>query len=141
MRAKSADAGNQRFDFLEALSVAVTSAIGGLVIGTLQHYLGLGVWGYGFGKQAFELACLEGGVVGCFVGMPTGLIGYYAVMKARATNKQIVLVVLGTLIGGCVAGLAAATLSVFVTPILTLLLCARIKHSTTPGASSELNTT
>ena len=138
MRAKSAEAGNQPFHILEALAVFATSATCGLVIGTLQHYLGLGVWGYGFGKQAFELAFFEGGVIGCFVGIPTGLIGYYAVMKTRASSKQIALVAIGSLIGGCVASLAAATLSAFVTPILTLVLCARVKRSTTLRASSEL---
>jgi hypothetical protein len=68
------------------------------------------------------LACFEGGGLGGMLGVPTGLLAYYVVLKRRVTNQQIAIIVLGSLIGGCLAGVAIFWPSAFVTPILTLMI-------------------
>jgi hypothetical protein len=107
---------------LEFVTVIVGSALAGFLIGILQHYVSFGIWGYGFGREPLWLACFEGGGLGGMLGVPTGLLAYYVVLQRRVTNQQIVIIVLGSLIGGCLAGVAIFWSSVFVTPILTLMI-------------------
>src|SRR5271154_7202975 len=107
---------------LEFVSVVLGSALAGFLIGTSQHYIGFGVWGDGFGTEPLWMACFEGGGLGGILGVPTGLLAYYVVLKRRVTNQQIAIIVLGSLIGGCLAGVAIYWPSAFVTPMLTLLI-------------------
>ena len=107
---------------LEFVSVVLGSALAGFLIGTSQHYIGFGVWGDGFGTEPLWMACFEGGGLGGMLGVPTGLLAYYVVLKRRVTNQQIAIIVLGSLIGGCLAGVAIYWPSAFVTPMLTLLI-------------------
>lgn len=46
---------------LELMVVLPSSILTGYSIGTIQHYVAFGVWGYGFGSEAFQLATFEGG--------------------------------------------------------------------------------
>lgn len=55
---------------LEFLTVLFGSTFAGVFIGTLEHYVSFGIWGYGFGKEPFQLACFEGGVLGEFLEYP-----------------------------------------------------------------------
>ena len=84
--------------FLEFLIVILGSVLVGLVIGILQHYVGLGVWGAGFSRDAFYLACL----------------------------RETAIIVAGSLIGGCGLGMTLYWLSALFTPILTIILAAVI---------------
>jgi hypothetical protein len=113
---------NMRRLLLEFVTVLLGSALAGFLIGTLQHYVSFGTWGYGFGRELFWLACFEGGGLGGTLGVPTGLLAYYVVLKRHVTNQQVALIVLGSLVGGSLAGIAIFWPSAFVTPILTLLI-------------------
>ena len=112
---------------LEFIAVVAGSVLAGLLIGTLQHYLSFGIWGYGFGKEAFWLARFEGGGVGGALGAPTGMLVYYVILKRQVTNRQIAIIVLGSLVGGCTAGAVIFWPSAFVTPILTILLSLKVR--------------
>jgi hypothetical protein len=57
---------------LEFLLLVIGCGITGFFIGVPQHYVAFGLHGYGFGRDAFLLACLEGGIVGVMLGIPTG---------------------------------------------------------------------
>jgi hypothetical protein len=112
---------------LELIAVLAGSMLAGVVIGTLQHYVSFGIWGYGFGKEALWLAGFEGGGVGGALGVPTGLLVYYVILKRQVTSRQIATIVLGSLVGGCIAGAVIFWSSVFVTPILTILLSLKVR--------------
>jgi hypothetical protein len=103
------------------------------VIGTLQHYLSFGIWGDGFGKEAFWLAGFEGGIVGGVLGIPTGVLAYYVILKRQVTNRQITIIVLGSLVGGCVAGAVIFWPSAFITPILAILLSLKARVAQLPS--------
>jgi hypothetical protein len=128
---------------LEFITLVAGSILAGFVIGTLQHYVGFGVWGYGFSKGAFSLALIEGGGVGAAFAVPTGLIAYYGVLKRHVTNRQIAVVVLGSLAGGCLTGAIISWPSAFLTPLLTIALSRYVRvaprslvGSSTPGSST-----
>lgn len=109
------------FRFLVELTILLTGCIlAGYSIGTLQHYIVFGVWRYGFGKDALELALLEGGITGALFAIPTGLVAYYVILRRRVNEKQIATILVGSLIGGCVVGLATPVGSALLTPALTL---------------------
>ncbi len=108
------------------------SILAGMVIGFLQHYVSFGVWGYGFGKGAFWLARLEGGRVGAVFAVPTGLFAYYGILKRRVTGRQVAIIILGSLVGGCAIGAAIFWPSAFVTPVLTILLSRQVKVAPRP---------
>jgi hypothetical protein len=78
--------------------------------------------GYGFSRESFELALLEGGIVGGMFAIPTGLITYYVILKRDLTVLRLAVVVLGSLVLGITTGMAIFWLSAFVTPVLTLAL-------------------
>jgi hypothetical protein len=69
----------------EFLAVLAGSIVAGFTIGVLQHYVSFGAWGYGFSRESFELALLEGGIVGGMFAIPTGLITYYVILKRDLT--------------------------------------------------------
>ena len=115
--------------FLELVSVLSGSGFAGLLIGTLQHYLGFGVRSHLFGREAFELACFEGGIIGAIFAVPTGLITYYGALQGHVTQRQVILIVVGSLFGGCVLGTAFFVLSALMTPILTVGIAWSIRLS------------
>jgi hypothetical protein len=117
----------------EFIAVFAGSVLAGLLIGTLQHYLSFGIWGYGFGKEAFRLARSEGGGLGGALGAPTGVLVYYVILRRKVTNRQIAIIVLGSLVGGCMAGAAIFWPSAFVTPILTILLSLKVRVVVPPA--------
>lgn len=96
------------------------SALVGFVIGTLQHYVSFGIWGYGFSKDALELALLEGGIVGSLFAIPTGLGIFYLVFKRRVNPRRILVTAVGSLLGGCLLGILFFWASAFLTPFVTL---------------------
>lgn len=112
---------------LEFLLTLFGSTFAGVFIGTLQHYVSFGIWGYGFGKEPFQLACFEGGVLGGVFGVPVGMIVYYVVLKRTVTYQRVAVIVLGSLVGGTLAGVVIFWLSAFVTPILTILLSLMVR--------------
>jgi hypothetical protein len=116
--------------------VVAGSMLAGFLVGTLQHYVSFGVWGDGFGLQPFWFACFEGGVLGAMFGVPTGLLAYYVVLRRVVTDKQIGIIVLGSLLGGSLAGLVVFWLSAFITPILTLLLALMVRVVRPVGSST-----
>jgi hypothetical protein len=78
----------------ESAIVVAGSMLAGFLIGTLQHYVSFGVWGDGFGLEPFWFACCEGGALGAMLGVPTGLLAYYVILKRLVTNQQIGIIVL-----------------------------------------------
>jgi len=106
--------------FIELLVLLSGSVAAGFLIGTAQHFVSFGVWGYGFGRGAFNLARLEGGAVGAALGIPTGLVAYYFIFRRHVTAKQAAVVVSASLVSGCALGIALFWVSAFVTPILTI---------------------
>lgn len=120
---------------LEFVTVLLGSALAGFLIGTLQHYVSFGIWGYGFGGEPFWLACFEGGGLGGMLGVPTGLLAYYVVLRRRVTTQQIAIIVLGSLVGGFLAGIAIFWPSAFVTPILALLIACVAGFAAAPTAN------
>jgi hypothetical protein len=91
----------------EVVVLFVGSGIAGFSIGVPQHYVAFGLHGYGFGRDAFYLALVEGGIVGVMLGIPTGLIAYYFVLQRHVTFKQVSLIFLGSFLAGCGAGHSA----------------------------------
>jgi hypothetical protein len=122
MNEKAQHSVRERRILLEFFNVLLGSTLAGFLIGTVQHYVSFGIWGGGFGKERFWLACFEGGGLGGMLGLPIGLLIYYVVLKGHATNQQIAIVVLGSLVGGSLAGAAIFWPSAFATPILALLI-------------------
>jgi hypothetical protein len=122
---------------LEFVTVLLGSALAGFLVGTLQHYVSFGVWGYGFGREPFWLACFEGGGLGGMLGVPTGLLAYYVVLRRRVTNQQIAIIVLGSLVGGSLVGVAIFWPSAFVTPILALLIARVARFPAALAANSS----
>ena len=101
------------------IGVLLTSSLAiGFLIGTIQHYVGFGFWGYGFARDAFMLALFEGGIVGAAVAVPVSLIIYFAILKRRVKKGLAFWIVGGSLIGGCALGI----FSVFLTPLLAIAI-------------------
>lgn len=106
----------------ELLILLVGSLAVGWIIGTVQHFVAFGVWGDGFGVEAFEFACFEGGFVGIMFAVPTGIIVWYLVLHRTATGREVATVVLGSLLGGCLLGICFFWVSALLTPVLTIVL-------------------
>jgi hypothetical protein len=132
MTATSARPGEILHSLLELAAVLAVSILAGMLIGFLQHYVSFGVWGYGFGKGAFWLARHEGAGAGAVFGIPTGLLAYYGILKRRVTGRQVAIIGLGSLVGGCAVGAAIFWPSAFVTPVLTILLAWQVRVSPRP---------
>jgi hypothetical protein len=74
---------------IEFIILFLGSGVAGFFVGVLQHYIAFGLHGIGFGREPFLFACLEGGIVGVILGIPTDLIAYYFVLRRRVTFKQV----------------------------------------------------
>jgi hypothetical protein len=107
---------------IEFVALSVFSGIAGFSIGVPQHYIAFGLHGWGFGRDAFFLACLEGGIVGVMLGIPTGLIAYYLIFRRDVTFKQGSSIFLGSLLGGCGVGAIGGPWSALLTPALTVAI-------------------
>jgi hypothetical protein len=112
---------------IEFVQLLAGSSAAGFSIAVSQHYATFGVRGYGFGRDAIELACFEGGILGIFFGIPTGLIAYYVILQSRVTVKQIVVITVGSLIVGCLGGLIFDWFFALATPVLTIYLAWLVK--------------
>ncbi|MFZ0921636.1 MAG: hypothetical protein WA020_01120 [Candidatus Acidiferrales bacterium] len=121
----------------ELLTVLLGSMLAGFLIGTLQHYVAFGVWGDGFGVEAFKFSLFEGGIVGAEFAVPTGLIAYYGVLKRSVTPKQVSVILGGSLVGGCAAGAAIFWPSAFITPALTVGVAIAIRQFSSDRPSSK----
>jgi hypothetical protein len=115
---------------IEFVILSVGSGMAGLLIGVLQHYVAFGLHGYGFGRDAFWLACFEGGIAGVMLGLPTGLVGYYLILRRHVTFKQVSLIFLGSLVGGCGVGAIGGPWSALLTPALTIALARHVNENT-----------
>ena len=107
---------------VEILILIPGSLLVGFAIGTVQHIVAFGVWGYGFGSDVISLAAFEGGIVGAALGLITGLITYYVVLRRDVDSRTVTYTIGGALVGGCVLGVVFFWLSAFATPILTVAL-------------------
>jgi hypothetical protein len=116
-----------RARLIEFLKLLIGSSAAGFSIAVLQHYVTFGVRGYGFGHDAILLACFEGGILGVIFGVPTGLFIYYVTLQGSVTLKQIVLIILGSLIVGCGGGIIFDWFFAFATPLLTIFIAWGIK--------------
>ena len=105
---------------LELAILIPCSMLIGFSIGTMQHYLAFGVREDGFGREAFQLATLEGGTLGSLFGIPTGLLTYYAVLRRHADARLITYIFASSLLGGCILGLLFYWYSAGLTPFLTM---------------------
>lgn len=107
---------------IEILLVAGASILAGWVIGTVQHFVGFGISDHHmFSRDGFSFAAFEGGVVGGIFGLPTGLIVYYAVLRAAVRPLDVIFTFSAALAGGCLAACLSAVGSVVVTPAVTVL--------------------
>jgi len=124
---------------IEATVVLVGSIAAGVLIGVLQHYVAFGVWGEGFGREAFELALFEGGIAGGMAAVPTGLVTYYWCLGGRASVGQVVVIVGGSLICGCLSGVLLGYGSALVTPIVTVIIAIgiRVRIATADGGAED----
>ena len=114
--------------FVRELSLLLLgSMLAGFVIGTLQHFVAFGVWGYGFDPPAIQFAFFDGGLLGIVFSIPTGVISYYMILKRHVNLKQVAIIVGGSLVGGCCAGVAVFWPSAFVTPVVTMLLAGSVR--------------
>jgi hypothetical protein len=115
--------------------VVLGSILTGWVVGTCQYFFASRVWacglnlsgGCGLGDSEFLLAFWEGGLIGAAIAIPTGIIGWYFVLARNATVAQMRTVVLWSVLGACVLGAAASLLSVFFTPVLTLVIAGVVR--------------
>lgn len=114
----------------ELIVLIPSSMLVGYSIGTIQHYVAFGVWGYGFGNEALQLASFEGGFVGALAAVPTSLVTYYAVLARRVDSKLGAYIVLGSLVGGCAFGALFFWPSAGLTPVLTIALAAWLRNDT-----------
>lgn len=114
---------------LEFLLLVIGCGVTGFFIGVLQHYVAFGLHGYGFGRDAFLLACLEGGIVGVMLGIPTGASAYYFVLRRHVSFKQVSVIVVGSLLGGCGVGVIGGPWSALLTPALTLALARHVNET------------
>lgn len=110
------------------------SAAAGFVVGTVQHFISFGVWGYGFGGGALNLAILEGGTLGAALGAPTGIVALYCGLRRAASVQRVSFILIGTLGVGCVLGAALFWVSAFITPVAAVALAYWVAHRT-PGRS------
>ena len=84
--------------------------------------------GYGFGREALELAFFEGGIAGMIFAVPNGLFTYYAVMRRRITAGEFATIFLASLFGGCLLATIALTVSAFLTPVVTITFAIFIRQ-------------
>ena len=122
---------------LEFHTVLFGSILAGVFIGTLQHCVSFGIWGDGFGKESFQLACFEGGLLGGVFSIPVGMIVFYVVLKRTVTYRRVAVIVLGSFVGGTLAGVVIFWPSAFVTPILTILLSLIVRVASRPSPKSS----
>jgi hypothetical protein len=115
---------------IEFVVLFAGSGIAGFCVGVPQHYVAFGLHGYGLGRDAFFLACVEGGIVGVMLGIPTGLIAYYFVLRRDATFKRALLIFAGSLIGGCGVGALGGPWSALLTPFLTVAIARGVNAKT-----------
>jgi hypothetical protein len=112
---------------IEFARLLAGSSAAGFSIAVLQHYVTFGVRGSGFGHDAILLACFEGGILGVFFGIPTGLIAYYVILQSSVTVRQVVVITFGSLIVGCVGGIIFSWFFAFATPVLTIYIAWGVK--------------
>jgi hypothetical protein len=112
---------------IEFVKLLTGSSAAGFSIAVLQHYVTFGVRGLGFGHDAILLACFEGGILGVAFGIPTGLFAYYVILRSCITIKQIVIIILGSLIVGCGGGIIFGWFFAFATPLLTIYIACGVK--------------
>jgi hypothetical protein len=124
-------------EILKFIAVFSGSVLAGFSIGTLQHFVSFGIWGYGFSKDTLGLALLEGGMTGVVAAVPTGLLIYYFILKRNLTFRELAVIVLGSLAGGCVLGAALFWPSAFLTPVWTVFLSIIVRARTTSPISSD----
>jgi hypothetical protein len=124
-------------ELLKFLAVFSGSVLAGFSIGTLQHFVSFGIWGYGFSKDTFGLALIEGGMTGVVAAIPTGLLIYYFILKRNLTFRELAIIVLGSLAGGCVLGAALFWPSAFLTPVWTVFLSIIVRARTTAPISAN----
>ena len=125
-----------REGLIEVVILFVGSGIAGFSIGVPQHYVAFGLHSYGFGRDAFSLALLEGGIVGVMLGIPTGLIAYYLILRRHVTFKQVSLIFLGSFLAGCGAGALGGPWSALLTPVLTIGLARYANENSSYGLTA-----
>lgn len=114
--------------FLEFMTMALGSILAGFSIAAILHYVSFGVWGYGLGKEAIEMALLEGGLTGILAAIPTGAVIYYWILKRFVTPKEVAIILLGSLVGGFVIAIANPVISAILAPIWTIGVSVWVKR-------------
>jgi hypothetical protein len=130
---------------IEFALLVMGSILVGWIVGTGQYFFAGRIWTCGLsmsdGCSLSDAECLlaffEGGIIGAIVAVPTGLVAWYAILQRKATVAQVRTVVLGSVVGGCVLGAAMGLLSVFATPILTLVLAGVVRVRATPPGTRD----
>jgi hypothetical protein len=124
---RSAKVSSLRERIITLAKLLVGSSAAGFFIAVVQHYVTFGVHGYGFGHDALLLACFEGGMLGLFFGIPTGLITFYLILQGRVTVKQVLIITLGSMVVGCLGGIFFDWPFAFATPVLTMYIAWGVK--------------
>jgi hypothetical protein len=122
-------------ELMSFAAVLFGSIFAGFTIGALQHYVSFGIWGYGFSRDTYRLALFEGGFTGAVAGIPTGLLIYYSVLKRKLFFRELAIIVVGSLAGGCVLGAAFFWPSALLTPVWTIYLAKLVRTRLTTQIS------
>lgn len=119
------------------LVLAIGSLIAGFIIAVIVHYVSFGIWGYGFGKEASQLALVEGGMAGIMMAIPTGAIIYYGVFRRRVTLKEVRLIVFASLGGGLIIGVGTVVVAMLLIPIWTIAVALWAKRRREPARTPQ----
>jgi len=111
----------------KALLVAAECILAGLAIGTVAHFVGAAPSGYGLGREAFQLAWLEGGIPGGVLGLIVGLPIFYAILHGRASWKEWAILIGVTFITATVTFMLLSVMTLVFTPLVTITVAVAMR--------------
>jgi hypothetical protein len=117
-------------DSSDLVPLLLASILVGLIIGAFQCFFVFGIWGCGLiadcWLSSILIAFFEGGLTGAIIATPVGLVTWYAILGRKVTRGEVRMIVLGSLLGGCVLAAAMGVVSLLATPVLTFTLAAGV---------------
>jgi hypothetical protein len=113
----------------KVLLVSAECILVGLAIGTAAHFLGAAPSGYGLGREALQLAWLEGGIPGGALGLLVGLPTFYAILHGRASWKEWAILVGVTFITATVTFMFLSVMTLVFTPLATITVAVAMRSN------------
>jgi hypothetical protein len=114
-----------------AILVAIECFATGWAVGTAAHFLG-GSPGFGLDLGAFQLAFFEGGMPGAAIGLIAGLLIFYGILHSHVTWKDWAILVGVSLVTATITFLPLGVITLFVTPVVTLIAALALGVSRSP---------